>query len=155
MHTVYKPVDNISYRDNEAKSVFLAGSIDNGEAENWQTKSENFLKQYFTIFNPRRDDWDSSWDTTFENPQFFQQVMWELSAMEIADHILMYFAPNSKSPITLLELGMNANSDRLIVVCPSGFWRKGNVDMVCNYFDIPQFEDLDSAYRYLIDVAFN
>jgi hypothetical protein len=42
----------------------------------------------------------------------------------------MYFDPNTKSPISLLELGLFAKSGKMIVCCPNGFWRKGNVDIV-------------------------
>ena len=41
-----------------------------------------------------------------------------------ADIIIMYFAPHSQSPISLLELGLYAKTDKLMVVCPEGYWRK-------------------------------
>ena len=40
--------------------VFLAGSIEMGKAENWQTRLVDSLKEREgLILNPRRDDWDS------------------------------------------------------------------------------------------------
>jgi hypothetical protein len=42
----------------------------------------------------------------------------ELSAMEMAHIIIMYFDPNTKSPISLLELGLNAREQKLVVLCP-------------------------------------
>jgi hypothetical protein len=48
----------------------------------------------------------------------------------------MYFDPNTLSPISLLELGLHAKSGKLIVCCPEGFYRKGNVDIVCQNFGI-------------------
>ena len=48
----------------------------------------------------------------------------------------MYFDPNTKSPISLLELGLFAKSGKLIVYCPEGFWRKGNVDVVCKRYEV-------------------
>jgi len=56
----------------------------------------------------------------------------------------MYFDPNTKSPISLLELGLHANSGKMIVCCPKGFWRKGNVDIVCERYDVPVVCDIDS-----------
>ena len=56
----------------------------------------------------------------------------------------MYFSPETKSPITLLELGLFAEKN-IIVCCPSGFWRKGNVDIVCTRYGIPRFENFDDA----------
>lgn len=125
-------------------SVFLAGSIEMGAAENWQTKIENGLSNLgITILNPRRDDWDSSWVQSIDNPQFNEQVNWELNAMEKADIIAVYFDPNTKSPITLLELGLFAKTKKLIVCCPEGYWRKGNVDIVCHRNEINQVNSLD------------
>lgn len=54
----------------------------------------------------------------------------------------MYFAPKTKAPITLLELGLFAASKKLLVCCPEGFWRKGNVDIVCHKYNIPMYQTL-------------
>ena len=152
--------------DIEGKSFFLAGSIEMGKAENWQQKVERLLSDYnlpISILNPRRDDWDSSWVQSIDNPRFREQVEWELNAMEQADCILMYFDPNTKSPITLLELGLwSHNWDRimpegkkLIVCCPDGFWRKGNVDIVCERYGVDQAEDIKSLVEYGIQFVVN
>jgi hypothetical protein len=61
----------------------------------------------------------------------------------------MYLDPNTKSPISLLELGLHATSKKLYVVCPDGFWRKGNVEMVCSVYDIPLFNTLEEFKNYL------
>lgn len=120
-----------------------------GSAEDWQKEMEIFLSGLgCNVFNPRRDDWDSSWEQKFENPQFYQQVSWEMEALEKADHILFYFAPGTKSPISLLELGLYAHSRKTFVVCPEGFWRRGNVEMVCNRYDIRFFESLLDFRNY-------
>lgn len=132
------------------QSVFLAGSIEMGAAENWQTKVEHALLDCdVDIFNPRRDDWDSSWEQSIDNPQFYEQVNWELAALDEASLILMYFDPNTKSPISLLELGLYAAKNKMIVVCPEGFWRKGNVDIVCERYSIPCLTDVDEGIDLL------
>jgi hypothetical protein len=47
------------------------------------------------------------------------------------------FDPKGMAPITLLELGLFAQSDKKIVVCcPDGYWRKGNVDILCSRLGI-------------------
>jgi hypothetical protein len=133
-------------------SVFLAGSIEMGKAEDWQTKVTNALSDLpVTIFNPRRDDWDSSWEQKKENAQFREQVEWELSALERATIIVMYFDPSTMSPISLLELGLHAEAtssafirSKLIVCCPEGFWRKGNVDIVCERYGIRQVDNVEA-----------
>lgn len=134
--------------------LFLAGSIEMGLAENWQTFVVGSLaNSEWVILNPRRNDWDSTWEQTIENEKFVEQVVWELTALQVADMILFYFDPTTKSPITLLELGIMAerlkHTDRIIVVCPEGFWRKGNVDIVCNMFGLQTFDKLDDAIKYL------
>lgn len=124
------------------KKVFLAGSIEMGKAVNWQTELvEAFKDREDVIFyNPRRDDWDSSWVQSEDNLQFNEQVNWELNALEDADIVVFYFDPATKSPITLMELGLMAgnpeNARKCIVCCPEGFWRKGNVDVLCSKFFI-------------------
>lgn len=131
-------------------SIFLAGSIEMGKAIDWQTKITNELINInITVLNPRRDDWDSSWEQKIENPKFYEQVTWELSALHKSDIIAMYFDPNTMSPISLLELGLFANSGKLIVCCPNGFWRKGNVDIVCQYYNIPQVDTIDQLIEFI------
>lgn len=125
-------------------SIFLAGTIDNGDSFDWQSEVIKSLNGFdITILNPRRKDWDSSWKQTIDDPQFNEQVNWELDALDKADFILMYFAPESKSPISLLELGLYANSNKLIVCCPDGFYRKGNVEIVCKRYGISLFDSLE------------
>lgn len=126
--------------------IFLAGSIEMGVAENWQKRFiEEFSETELRFLNPRRLDWDSSWKQEIDNPQFNEQVNWELDGLDFADLIVFYFVPNTKSPITLMELGLHAQSGKCIVCCPEGFWRKGNVDIVCEKYKIKSvksFEEL-------------
>ena len=126
--------------------IFLAGSIEMGKAENWQTRIIKLLpKDHTVILNPRRDDWDSSWEQSINNRQFCEQVEWELDALEQAHIILMHFDPSTKSPITLLELGLFAiqKPESLIVHCPDGYWRKGNVDIVCRRYGVKQVQTIE------------
>jgi Nucleoside 2-deoxyribosyltransferase like len=128
-----------------APSIFLAGSIAMGQAEPWQAEVERALADLPTIIlNPRRDEWDASWPQRADHAQFRGQVEWELAAQERAGLIAMYFAPGTQAPITLLELGLFADSGRLVVCCPEGFWRKGNVDIVCERYGVPQVDELDA-----------
>lgn len=63
--------------------------------------------------------------------------------LDAADIVVMYLAASTKSPITLLELGLCARSGKLMVCCPKGFWRGGNVEVLCRRHRIPLFETLD------------
>lgn len=136
---------------NDYITLFLGGSIEMGKAEDWQKKLIKSLKdEKIIFFNPRRDDWDSSWEQKITNPEFNKQVTWELKALESSDVIVIYFDPKTKSPISLLELGLHAKSEKLIVLCPDEFYRKGNVDIVCERYGIKQvetFEDLVSEIK--------
>jgi len=149
MMTLYKAPQDISTRNRSMQSVFLAGSIEQGKAINWQKTCEEELDEHFNVFNPRRDNWDADWEQSIENPQFNAQVNWELDTLEQADYIILYLTENTLSPISLLEFGLYAKSNKLLVVCHPNFWRKGNIDVVCDKYDIPQFKDLSTAILYL------
>jgi hypothetical protein len=124
-------------------SVFLAGSIDQGEAEDWQAQLAGELAgDEIAIFNPRRAEWDPSWDTDSSHAGLREQVGWELDAQGRADLIAFYFAPGSRAPVTLLELGLAAGSGRALVCCPKRYWRSGNVDLVCMRYGIGRVESL-------------
>ena len=147
---VFKPPSEPKY-NRRSYSIFLAGSIEMGKAEDWQTKVQNALAdEEVVIFNPRRDDWDSSWKQTIEDKQFHTQVKWEHDHLEAADMIFLYFDPKTKSPISLMELGLFADKKDLIVVCPDGFWRKGNVEFICKEYDQPLFNTLDSGIKEML-----
>ena len=134
-------------------TIFLAGSIEMGKAEKWQKITEKEFEDVnfdVTLLNPRRDDWDSSWEQSINNQNFVEQVEWELNALEKSDLIFMYFDPNTKSPISLLELGLFACSGKLVVCCPDGFYRKGNVDIVCKKYKIRSlYSNFDTAVSTL------
>jgi len=126
------------------RSVFLSGSIEMGAAEDWQTRVALALDDLdIAILNPRRDDWDSSWVQSITDMRFEAQVRWELLGMRLAHTIAVYFAPETKAPITLLELGLAARSGKAIVCCPNGFYRKGNVEVVCSEYGIPLVDTLE------------
>lgn len=132
------------------KSLFLAGSIEQGTADEWQSYVIHQLQDTdWTILNPRRLNWDASWEQSIDNPFFCEQVEWELTALEYASMVLMYFAPNTLSPISLLELGRLSGhtANHVTVVCPTGFWRKGNVDIVATKAGMRQVETLDAALK--------
>lgn len=130
--------------------IFLSGSIDNGQAVDWQTRLCHACAELEAIFlNPRRPDWDSTWEPVKSNPLFREQVTWELDSLEKADFIVVYITADSKAPITLLELGLHARQPNLIVCCEEGFWRKGNVDIVCERYGIKQVEDFDELVELI------
>ena len=123
-------------------AVFLAGAIDMGSARDWQAEVIEALKDVEgTVLNPRRTDWDSTWAQDISNPEFRIQVEWELDGMDMADVVALCLPSASKAPISLMELGLHAAEDKMVVCCEPGYWRKGNVDVVCARYGIPVFAD--------------
>ena len=136
------------YRSTHDKFVlFLAGSIEMNKAEKWQESAEKYFKdeEDIILLNPRRDDWNSSWDQSKDCPEFVEQVEWELTALETVDAIILYFDPKTKSPISLLELGKFGN--KCLVCCPDGYWRKGNVEVFCSRYNIPMYKTLEDVCK--------
>lgn len=130
------------------KSVFLAGTIDMGSGVDWQKDVAELFEKApgnWVLFNPRQEFWDPSRENEMD-----YQVNWELSHLEDADFILMNFIPGSKSPITLLELGLFAKSGKLHVVCTDGFYRYDNVRITCAKYGVPVYASLTEAIGEII-----
>jgi hypothetical protein len=116
------------------KSVFLAGTIDMGNSPNWQKEvAEALDSPDLLISNPRRDD------EIFQESDVNFQIKWELNQIKRADAVFMYFAPNSLSPITLLELGLiiQMYDTKFVVVCPKTYSRYQNVRLTIQEFSRP------------------
>ena len=147
--TAPKSLENIESR----RSLFLAGSIEQGVAVDWQAKVTKSFSDYsdksLTILNPRRKNWDASWEQSINNKEFKEQVTWELDALGLTSVILIHFVGDTKSPLSLLELGMFAASRKVIVSCEPNFWRRGNIEVVCDRFEVPLVDNLDSAIELI------
>ena len=140
------PISETQKKEEDTVSVFLAGSIEMGSAINWQKEViAQFTDTRVTFYNPRRDEWDTSWEQDEANPHFNHQVNWELNSLNKSDIIFMYLDPETKSPISLLELGMYCTSGKMIVCCPDGFWRRGNVEIVCTRNRVPLYRTIAEA----------
>ena len=146
---IYTPENGKLVEDDWVRpSIFLAGTIDMGNSIDWQTQTISALSDYdVNIFNPRRNDWDSSWEQRATNEQFRYQVEWELKHLRRADVVFINILPDSKSPITLLEMGLYIHKS--IIVCPDQFYRSGNIQITAEFFDAPFFSDFESGIRHL------
>lgn len=155
---VRKPPSALKAASKSDYTIFLAGSIEMGKAEDWQSKVEQSVKKDIELFtssvvllNPRRDDWDSSWKQTIDDDNFRGQVEWEFKGLSQADLIFLYFDPETKAPISLMELGLFADKSDMIVVCPDGFYRKGNVEFICKEFGIPLLNTLQEGIDLMLN----
>jgi hypothetical protein len=107
-------------------------------------------KSPILLLNPRRDDWDSSWVQDIEkNKEFKTQVDWEMTGIHTSDIIIINFEDDTKSPITLLELGFVAGLKtededlKVLVRCSPKFWKFGNVQYVCAAFGFEHVHTID------------
>ena len=130
-------------------SVFLAGTIDMGAAENWQEKAADLFGKKassFVLYNPRQTEWHPEREGEMD-----YQVRWELEHLEKADWILMNFLAGSQSPVTLLEMGLHARSRKLLVICTPGYFRYDNVRITCEKYSVPLFATLEEAIDAIPD----
>jgi hypothetical protein len=138
MAKVIHAPDNID--DVKQMSIFLAGTIDMGDAPEWQ---RDIVKEWdkfdVVFFNPRRPDWDSD----FGSKEVLNQVNWELDAMDKANIILVNILEESESPITIAETYRHAGSAKLFVACPKGFYRYDNIKAVCEHYKSPLYNSWD------------
>lgn len=150
-HVHALPPDAPTYRK---YSVFTAGSIEMGAAVQWQKHLATLLSPLpITVCNPRRGHWDPTVTPEAKDESFRQQVEWELGALEQADVICFFFDVNTKSPVTLLELGLWAASEKVIVCCDKRYWRAGNVHIVCGRYKVPcvqSFAELAPAIEAML-----
>ncbi len=137
-------------------SVFLAGTIDLGNSVDWQSEVIGRLRTAdvgCNVYNPRRVVFDSF------AAEVEYQIEWELRRLDRADVKFFYIAGNSKSPITLMELGMALKDkshpatmcSHVIVVCPPEFYRYQNVEITCRYHGVTIHHDMDDGVAELID----
>lgn len=141
-------------------TVFLGGSIEMGKAELWQESLTEKLKDFdIRILNPRRDDYDGGQKQSIDNPYFKEQVDWELDGLDRSDLIVMYLQPDTLSPISIGEINLHINTmewnKHMIICCPEGFWRKGNIEVLVDRFPyhstlVGTYEDFEkSIIEYL------
>ncbi|KAF2447116.1 hypothetical protein P171DRAFT_430053 [Karstenula rhodostoma CBS 690.94] len=120
-------------------SLILFGTIESSSTENWATHlSTSLLDLPIQILSPRRDDWDASWVESPAFAPFHEEVEWEMFHPAHVGLIVICFKAGSLCPVSLLELGMYAalHAGKTVVCCEEGFWKRGNVEMVCAQFGV-------------------
>ncbi|OAA56256.1 hypothetical protein SPI_07867 [Niveomyces insectorum RCEF 264] len=127
------------------RSVFLAGTTSRVDTTDWrEVLSVRLSESPVTVYNPYRADWDSTWREDIDFAPYNQQVKWELDKQEKADIVVVYFHPATQAPISLLELGLCAQTPgKAIVLCPEGYWKRGNVQIVCQKFCIDMVDSVE------------
>ena len=132
-------------RDKSFTRVFLAGTIDMGNSRDWQKEIHGTFSKTggrYILFNPRQEHWDAT-----RPGEMDYQVRWELDHLEEADMIVMYILGSSKSPISLLEMGLHAKGGKMVVICEKDFYRYDNVRITCEYYNVPMYDELDDFFK--------
>ncbi len=133
------------------KTVFLAGTaVRTAGAKDWRTALTEALAHVpeLTILDPYRPDWDAGWREDESFAPFRDQVEWELDMQARADLVAVYLYPGTQAHVSLLELGLavgsgngdSDGSDGVVVCCPEGYWKRGNVSIVCRRFGVEMVE---------------
>jgi len=89
------------------------------------------------------ENWNDKVEQVASNPEFREQVEWELDAQDNADMVIFVFTKDSKAPITFLEFGLFAPHKDAVVCAEEGFYRQGNLDIVAERHKVPMYHNLD------------
>lgn len=143
------PLDDVDVGDQVR--IFLGGSIEMGKAPNWQAAfADKIAYLPIAAFNPRRICWDASLEQDIKNKALLHQIDWEMKNLDNADLIIIYLHPNTISPVSLMELGRYSQSGKLIVCCPEGYHRRGNVQYLCKKDNVLLLDDFDELVETTI-----
>lgn len=150
----YDKIDSQLVNDKHM-SIFLGGTIDSGSSIDWQKAllvelNKRYSLPNLTVYNPRRAVWPSDSDSDVVK----KQILWEQKNLDNADYIFMFLADDSKSPISLLELGLYAESGKLYVFFTDKFYRSENVELTCEKYKIPYLKtnDIGTIANFMFQV---
>ena len=143
------PLDDVDVGDRVR--IFLGGSIEMGKAPDWQAAfADKIASLPIAAFNPRRIRWDDSLEQDIKNKALLHQIDWEMTNLDKADLIILYLHPNTISPVSLMELGRYSQSGKVIVCCPEGYHRRGNVQYLCEKDNVLLLDDFDELVKTAI-----
>ena len=152
MKNYYEAPNNAELDDIEADCIFLGGSITG--AYDWQKGVAEKLTERWTVFNPRRGNYDK-----FLPEVELEQIAWEHTYLELCNHIIFYFDEATVAPITLFEYGkyLTNPSKTLYVVVHPNYSRKNDIEIqsqLCKQYEdncasVRFFKSLDELTNYL------
>jgi hypothetical protein len=138
-------------RSGPDRSVILIGSEDNGEWKPWKdtivsrledkTSDEGFN---LVVFDPERKEWETNWQHMTEGSRYKSQVRWELEHMEEVDVVVLYLGKGISSSMAMMELGLLARTNRLVLFCPDDEFGSKNVKIFCERYEVTRVEKLDA-----------
>ena len=117
--------------------IFLAGSIDQPEENNWRKHAILHIQNSWfnhpdnedsiTIYSPRRS---GKWSTEMEN----EQAAWDTSKLSMVDYIILHLTGTTISPVSLLELGIFITNPKLFLSIDDSYTRKHVVELYYTYY---------------------
>ncbi|CAM1372061.1 nucleoside 2-deoxyribosyltransferase domain-containing protein [Tenacibaculum xiamenense] len=129
---------------NSKKLVFLAGSMCIDKEDDWR---KNVIKNFANVFDfidPTNENHNLLNDSQMEH-----HINWELEGLELSDIILMNLLPESKSPISMVELGLYARSNKLIICCPENFYQYRYIKTLAKKYNVALFTELEKGIQHL------
>ncbi len=124
----------------EKPSIFLAGSMAIGDRMNWRTRAINTFEKRYHLFDPTNVH-----HADLNDSEMSKHIKWEWEALKHSDAILFNFNAESKSPISLLELGMYIRSEKIVVVCPKEFYQSHYIETLCSEEQVPLFQSIEEV----------
>ncbi|KAI5460448.1 hypothetical protein BGZ63DRAFT_387257 [Mariannaea sp. PMI_226] len=132
-------------------SIFLAGTISAPGEPDWREDvSKALAYQPLVIFNPKRDDWDSTWKESLSDSRWAEQIQWELDMQDQATIVAVFFDATTDAPTSLSEMGLAARAGKLIACALDGYSKRGYVEAVCRQYKatfVTTEEDFKMAVR--------
>ncbi|GAB1856239.1 hypothetical protein MHTCC0001_10740 [Flavobacteriaceae bacterium MHTCC 0001] len=142
---IYTSKIPLPVKEEKKDYVFLAGSIDLKLKGDWRSELINIVGDKVHFIDPTISNHDE-----LDDIQMKKHINWELDALNLADKVFLNLLPDSKSPISLIELGMYVRTSKLIVVCPEAFYQSRYIKTLCEKYNVPLFDSLNSAVNSLI-----
>ncbi|CAL2083375.1 nucleoside 2-deoxyribosyltransferase domain-containing protein [Tenacibaculum sp. 190524A02b] len=134
---IYTCNDKLPVKENNYQYYFLAGSIDYQSKTPWRKTIIEKSSKRIHFFDPTNKNHHNLSDTEMKN-----QIEWELNTLELSDKIILNFLGYSKSPISLVEMGLYAQSGKLIIICPPEFYQNRYMYPLASKYNIPLFKNL-------------
>lgn len=141
---ILKPTNNIENLSQDKELLFLAGTMASGEVGNWRSEVILGLGNRFNYLDPTNKNHNKLKATQMQN-----HIGWELEALKRADKIILNFLPESLSPISLVELCIYVASNKLIVLCPKGFYKNRYINILCKKYNTPYFDKLSDSLDFI------
>ncbi len=128
------------YFPSRGPKIFLAGSVGNGNAPDWQSRiidymQTNWTEKNVTVYNPRRPSGE------FLPENEVEQATWTISMLNAADYIILHLTGDTGSPISTFELGLFVADERLHLSIDDSYSRKEIIEIHYDFFGIGQIYD--------------